>query len=312
MARLPSLAAVRTRRARAHARRNVCLRDVGITKNTQQRYYHAVRQVYKVIAQSSTYEEIDEQISQWIEQQFHKGSPINIVADGLSGLHYFLPATKKRLPGSWKLFAIWRKLEVPARAPPITEDLCLAMISRSLQTDELSFAALLGLGFHCFLRTGELLTARPADLLVGQRSGVIRLPASKGGTRHNVQESVSISDPMLLDILRELLLYKRAMRLTQVPIWTHSATRFRKQFQSLVAFFKVEHLKFRCYSLRRGGATAYFQKYGLMEKTLLRGRWASIAVAKLYLCDGLAQLPGLTASPATQALVQSHLQFLFN
>lgn len=312
MGRLPSLAGVRSRKARALARRGIRLRDVGITKATQARYYCAVRQIYKVIAEANNHEEMDELISDWIEQQFSQGSPINIVADGLSGLHYFLPSTRRKLPTCWKLFAIWRKIEVPARAPPITEDVCWAIVSRALQSEELSFAALVALGFHCFLRTGEMLAVRPCDLLIKADKGIVRLPASKGGARHNVQESVTITDKLLLNILHELLLYKRATRETRVPIWTRSPGAFRNLFYAMLKFFDIEHLRFRCYSLRRGGATAYFQAHGLMEKTLLRGRWASISVAKLYLCDALSQLPELTTSAHSKKLISSHLAYFVN
>lgn len=47
------------------------------------------------------------------------------------------------------------------------------------------------------------------------------------------------------------------------------------------------------YSMRRGGATYLLQAGVPVETILVRGRWRSIAVARLYLEDGLAQLPSL-------------------
>eukprot|EP00438_Fugacium_kawagutii_P023130 Skav208787 [mRNA] locus=scaffold931:260209:264566:- [translate_table: standard] len=305
----PSLAAVRGRKARAAARKGVVLRDVGITKATQDRYYSSVRKLYPLIANIASMEDLDETVADWIEVQFRKGSPINTVADGLSGLHYFLPFTRRKLPTAWKLFSIWRKVEVPSRAPPLTSDLVWAMTSRCIQQDQLSLGALLCLGFHCFLRTGELLAIRPMDLVIGVKTGVLRLPVSKGGSRNNIQESVTIEDPVVLLILKELLHVKRAQQLMRVPIWSASGSSFRIHFARLLTFFKVEHLQFRCYSLRRGGATAFFKATGSMERTLIRGRWQSIAVARLYLCDALAQLPDLTATPQTKKLVAHYRAF---
>ena len=109
MGRLPSFAGVRTRRARQAARRGIVLRDAGITKQTQERYYTAVRSLCKEVDVCTNMEELDESIGDYIERQFQKGAPLNVVADGLSGLHYFLPATRRRLPISWKLFGIWWK-----------------------------------------------------------------------------------------------------------------------------------------------------------------------------------------------------------
>jgi hypothetical protein len=65
------------------------------------------------------------------------------------------------------------------------------------------------------------------------------------------------------------MVVKRAQKLIRVAIWVESATAFRKRFEALCVCFKVSHLGFCSYSLRRGGATAYFKKSGLMEKTFI-------------------------------------------
>lgn len=254
-------------------------------------------------------EDLDEAIAEWIDEKFHQGATLNLVADALSGLHYFMPFTKKKLPHSWKLFGIWRRHEVPARAAPLPEDLLWAMIGYSLSQQDFVLASLLGLGFHCFLRTGELLAVRPCDILLNSNGGIVTLPVSKGGSRRDIQESVTIFDPTLILILLELLELKKSLNLYKVPIWTASGTAFRNAFYKLCGTFHVSHLNFRCYSLRRGGATAFFAECGLMEKTLLRGRWQSVSVARLYLCDALSQLPNLVASPATKALVAKYRAF---
>ena len=299
MEKYASFAGIRNRRARAQARQGICLRDAGIAKKTQGRSYLAVTKLCKVVSDVSSVEDMDDQIADWIEMQFHKGAPLNLIGDALSGIHYFLPSTRKRLPVSWKQLAVWRKMEVPSRARPLPADLCWAMMSRAVQRGHMSMAALLGLGFDCFLPTGELLSIRPLDLLLRNGKGLVTLPASKGGTRHNVKESATIQNPKLLVLLEELVLVKKEANLYRAPIWTGTGTQFRRQFHDRTKFFRVDHLQFRPCSLRRGGATAYFNRTGLMEQTLLRGRWASVSVARLYLCDALAQLAGLVASPSS-------------
>ena len=248
MVKYASLAGIRNRRARAQARRGICLRDAGISKHTQSRYYLAVSKLCKTVSAVESMEDMDEQIADWIEVQFHKGVPLNLIGDALSGLHYFLPSTRKRLPVSWKLFGVWRKMEVPSRAPPLPSDLCWAMMSRAAQRGHLSMAALLGLGFDCFLRTGELLSIRPMDLLLRGNKGSVTLPTSKGGTRHNVKESVTIQNPKLIVLLEELIVFKRQTNLYRVPIWTGTGTQFRSMFHDLTKFFQVDHLKFRPYT----------------------------------------------------------------
>jgi hypothetical protein len=67
---------------------------------------------------------MDDAAADWVETMFHSGAQLNTVRGWRAeGLHYFLPVTKWRLHLSWKLFGIWRKVEVPSRAPPITDDL---------------------------------------------------------------------------------------------------------------------------------------------------------------------------------------------
>lgn len=309
MPRLPSFAGTRNRRARQHARKGIVLRDVGVTKATQVRYYNAASLLCKTVEDASDMEDLDEQVGDWIQIQFARGAPLNVVADALSGLHFFVPSTKKRLPLSWRLLGTWRRMEVPSRAPPLPEDLMWAMVSYCLQHARFDLGCLVALAFHCFLRTGEALAVRPCDLLLKGNKGIVHLPKSKGGTRHNIQESVTIYSETIAILMDELVQSKRRQGLSRVPIWMHSGTKFREEFLHLVRVFKVAHLGFRGYSLRRGGATAYFQQCGLMEKTLLRGRWASIAVARLYLCDALAQLPALVASSETKKLITQFRAF---
>lgn len=309
MGRLPCFAGIQGRRARQRARRGIKLHDAGITKKTQERYYSAVSTLCKTVTDAASMDDLDDQVADWIQKEFELGAPLNTVADALSGLHYFVPATRRKMPMSWKLFGIWRKTEIPARAPPLPEDLLWAMMSAAVQNGQFDLASLLGLGFHCFLRTGELLAIRPIDLLLRNGKGVVHLPASKGGTRHNIKESVTIFDATLVVLLQDLLRRKKEKNLMRVPIWTRNGNAFRDEFSKLADFFGVSHLRFRGYSLRRGGATAFFNATGLMEKTLIRGRWASVSVAKLYLCDSLAQLPSLVASAHTQQLVKQYRAF---
>ena len=180
MVKLPTFAGVKGRRARCQARRGIRLRDAGITRQTQSRYYSAVSQPCKAVHTVSSMEDMDEQIADWIELQAQRGATLNLVANSLSGLHYFLPSARRKPPASWKLFATWRKMEVPSRAPPLPEDLTWAMMGFAMQEGNIVLASLLGLAFHCFLRTGEMLAVRPIDLLLKDGHGIVHLPLSKG------------------------------------------------------------------------------------------------------------------------------------
>ena len=61
----------------------------------------------------------------------------------------------------------------------------------------------------------------------------------------------------------------------------------------------LQEIGFRMYSLRRGGATAFFRKTRSMEAALDRGRWGSSRVARVYLNDGLAREVEINLQPTT-------------
>lgn len=305
-------AGVSGRRARAQLRRGLVLTDIGVSTKTQVRYSAAVSQLLQVIDGASTMDVMDDRISEWIQEKFSKGEPINIVADALSGIHHYIPLTRKKLPMSWKVFGIWRKHEIPSRAPPITADLVLAMASYHLQKANFTFGTLLLLAFHCFLRTGEILQLRVEDFLLGPEKGIVRIPRSKGGLRRNTIESITIDDTRVIDTLQELFEIKKHLGLTKVPLWTSSGQAFRGLFYQTCRVFSVTHLNFRCYSLRRGGATAFFQSTGSMDRVLLRGRWQSANVARIYICDALSQLPSLQATGATKRMFKEYLPFFLS
>ena len=156
-------------------------------------------------------------------------------------------------------------------------------------------AALISLGFHALLRTGELLALQFRDLEISPECGIVSLKCSKSGLRAGAQEAVALGDPLCLQILDTLICTSRP---SPGKLWPHSAQAFRLAFKKLVSFFRSSSYQLKPYSLRGGGATYLLQEGLAMEAVLLPGRWKSIAVGRLYLEDGLDQVPSLRFSPA--------------
>lgn len=282
-----------TQQQRRQARRDIVLEEVGITSSTLDRYYTAVARMAPLLESVNSEIELDETIAAWIQDQFEDGCPLHLIGDALSGLHHFEPSTRRKLHKSWRLYSIWRKYEVPCRAPPLTQDIVLAMAGWSVSRGELTMASLVLLGFHCLLRTGELLQIRPSDFLLDETKGLVSLPSSKSGIRNNSRESVSIHDPTTLEVARAMVELRTQQGIFNNPCWGKSGSAFRDLFKRILLELDVGELGFRPYSLRRGGATYEMQSHGLMEKTLLRGRWKNSNIARIYICDGLSLLPSL-------------------
>ena len=72
---------------------------------------------------------------------------------------------------------------------------------------------------------------------------------------------------------------------------------FYSLFKKGLKWLGLESFNFQPYSLRRGGATAFFRATRNMEAALDRGRWSSARVARIYLNDGLAREVELWFSP---------------
>ena len=71
---------------------------------------------------------------------------------------------------------------------------------------------------------------------------------------------------------------------------------WRALFTKATEALKLNDLHFRPYSLRRGGATFWFNQHGSFDKLLVQGRWAAARTARVYLNDGLAQLADMSLS----------------
>ena len=67
----------------------------------------------------------------------------------------------------------------------------------------------------------------------------------------------------------------------------------------------MEAFGFRPYSLRRGGATAFYRATRNMPATIERGPWSTLRVARIYINDGLAKEIDLQFSTDQQARLLS-------
>lgn len=283
--------AARTQRERKRRRAGIRLRDFAISAKTKARYELAVGRILPVLEALPDLSDLDQVLSEFVEAQWARGESLYVIADGLSGLHFFWPELRGTLRNSWRLFKCWRRVEAPARAPPITGPIVRAFIARAVELNELSFACLLALGFHALLRTGELLNVAAKDLDISEACGVLRLPHSKSGARTGSNEAIAIRDKLTLQLLDTWLAVVKPA--PGQLLWPYSAQRFRRRFLEFNRFFRICDLQFKPYSLRRGGATFLLQWGQPMEAILLRGRWRSLAVARLYLQDGLSLIPTL-------------------
>ena len=67
------------------------------------------------LAQADTYEELDNQLSEYLEWLWDSGFSKHDAGDTICGIQHFL-RVKRRFPAAWALFKAWTLLEAPVRA----------------------------------------------------------------------------------------------------------------------------------------------------------------------------------------------------
>ena len=168
----------------------------------------------------------------------------------------------------------------------------------ALVMGQVRLALALLIGFHCCLRTGELLNLRIRDINVSKTGGSVALPVTKTSRRKAAAEFVTIEDPQLLKLLHHYLpkFSQDEFLVRETP------TQFRLAWRDLLSFFDLDPSFFTPYSLRRGGTTFFFVSTGSLDRTILRGRWQSAKSARIYIEDGRAQLINAQSSAKTTSL----------
>lgn len=195
----------RTTQQRRASRQGICLRDFSITEKTKRRYLSAVGRLLPHLEAHGDPNTFDYLITEWIEWQWARGEARTVIADSLSGLQFYWPELRGSLRQSWRMFRNWRRVEAPARAPPITPLIVASMIVLAVQRNQLAFAVLVALGFHGLLRTGELLSLQFQDIEFTRQCGVVSLKSSKSGLRAGAEEAVAVRDSLTLQLIHTLV-----------------------------------------------------------------------------------------------------------
>ena len=292
-----------TRQQRRRARAGVILSEAGLSERTKVAYLTALQKLLPELEDVQGPAQLDSAVANWVERAWEDGETLYVVSNALCGLHFFEPMTKHCIPSAWRLFATWRKLEWPSRAPPLTCGIVMSLANYAVSHGDIFFAALLRLGFFGLLRTGELMSLVGTDLLCNRRQLLISLKGTKSGKRNAADETVAVENDFTLLIVSTVLDILTSRNALSHKLWEFSPQSFRNHFDAYLRRFNIQHLLFRPYSLRRGGATHLFQVTGSMEVALVKGRWSSNKVARVYISDGLSKLPDLVLDKEAKKLL---------
>ena len=252
---------------------------------------------------------LDLVVSDYLEYLWASGKGRSEGSNLLASLQDTQPQLKGQLKGSWRLMKTWVTHEVPNRAPPFSIDHLHVLVGYCLFKGEPLMGLSLLLGFHALLRTGELLGLQARNVSVRSPKGpaVISLGLTKAGKRQGAAESVTVHSQ---DICRRL--HQWVSQATPTASLTGPSHSWRKHFNLLLTAVGFDQADYRPYSLRRGGATHYFQVFPTFDKLLLLGRWQSSSTARIYVNEGLAVLTELRVplSPFSRTLRSQYTRSL--
>ena len=103
---------------------------------------------------------IDFALVEYLEHLWEEGDGLATGNYALAGLLHFIPALRPQLPGARRTLKGWRRLELPARACPITLDMALSVCGVFLLWGQPRLAYLTIIGFDLLLRTQEFTAMR--------------------------------------------------------------------------------------------------------------------------------------------------------
>ena len=310
----------RTQLERHIARKGYCLRKALLTSTTRRLYRQAFRSLWRWIGRSppvevASIQAYDALLAEYINRAWKVGLTRGEAGNALSASVAAFPELRGRgkLPESWYLLTCWSRLEIPCRAPPLPALAALGLAHYFATRHEYGAMFLVLAGFDGFLRTRELLSLTWDDVSVdGLGGGVISLAHTKTGQRNAAFEASVILNPIVALLFRRAKAGVAPGTASDFYIFPGSEARFYKLFEEGLDALGLREFGFRPYSLRRGGATAYYRATRSMSATLERGRWSTARVGRIYINDGLAKEVELRLPSAALALLQRRARALID
>ena len=313
MGKVAKIVEGRTKEQRAKVRKNLgSLKQLTVQPKTRARYEKARKKFYDFLSNENLQlprkrENLDAILAEYIDWLWLNGEGRGLASDTVAGIQDLDPKLKGHLNLTWRLLKTWHVNEIPNRAPPLPEAALFAMIGWGIFYRHHAFALSLMISFYGLLRTGELhgLTSSSIFMASSTRPAVVSLGLTKSGKRAGASESITLH---VAELLRRLWHWKQGCK--NQDLLVPSSSKWRSLFSQCLHELHLESFNFRPYSLRRGGATFWFQKHTSFDKLLVMGRWQAARTARIYLNEGLAmlaelQLPQKHLKPFTQVYLNS-------
>jgi len=237
--------------------------------------------------------QLDALLAEFINMAFQEGDPLTYSGHLLSALKRFHPELRMKLPIASQYLRNWTRAHVPKRAVPASWELVEAMIALALHRNDEPLALLLGVGFHAMLRTSEMMQLTVNHLMIHSSHQAFSVVIPTAKTSQGNPQVLQIKDDTLLVMAQRV---QKALQPKQL-LWKAGPHSFRRTFQKLLTHLGFPVQSYLPYSLRRGGATWYYQSTLNLDATMTRGRWACQKTCRIYVDTGTMQLAHLSWTP---------------
>ena len=227
-------------------------------------------------------DDMDDLLCQAIEHAWESGEARATAANMISGLEHHVSGLRGLLKGAKRLWRQWGKLEPISRAPPLDTRTVLAMCWYLWDWGYPEMTAIVLLAFHRFLRPMDYLQVKVGQFLFPRKDAAHLVLAD---TKTTGTTSIPISDPAIIRLLH-IFTCRRQPGDFFMP---QSPREFRLLFDAAIRAIGLSR-SFKPYSLRRGGASCFFQATGNYNRTMELGNWRHLTTAKIYVNTALLEL----------------------
>lgn len=229
--------------------------------------------------------EVDLIMAEYVEFLESEEIAVSRAEKTLSALQFFVPFFRFKLPLAWRAVKTWQKRGGARHIIPIPAYV-LTSIAASIWLAELpSVAVAFLIGFHCFLRPGEIASLRWENLDTLHGATILYLGETKTSRRSGKEESVTLDDPLVLSLLRGCSPNNAAERAQFLIPGRSPGARQRfltGVFKGSLLLLECQNIGLRPASIRGGGTTFDNIQHGSMDRLLSRGRWKNAATAAIY------------------------------
>ncbi len=286
----------------------VRLRNVGLSRAYRKNLTDAGLQLLRRVSAKGHFvskdtppQKLDAWLEEAVEEAHAEGERLYWVTIGVLGVQRSFKLSGPLLRGTWRAVKGWRSLQPVRSRVPISAfclEACVVDLLRAGWNEEgwlrmqLWGSALgLWLGFSALLRPSEVLNLKVADISfsnlrgrTGMDPGVVVVVKNPKTRRIWHRQFVLCRDERLEDWLRWWVDGLSRSR----PLFPLTRYVWAKHFGHCLERLHLTNCHFTLGSLRAGGATNHFRKFGNLGELQFHGRWSSQATLQFYLQEAFS------------------------